>query len=207
MKANNHKIYTELMQLIISIKHQNEIINLNKKHGALGEVTSSTFIYHDFDGHGTLDVYDQTHDFKIVTQADMKTDKYSANNSWKIIRTPTATTYGIVARDSYHSGFVQGLGLNFNRFKNGISTDASITQQLNVSPAAAISNNAIKTDGGNYRIILTTDEKAKLAYKDNPAHTLMRTFVANKEVIEADAVRNMVLGSFIENMTHVQLGT
>lgn len=165
----------------------------------------------DFDGHYMMDVHEDVHEYKMVTERDMKTDKYSKSKDWIVVKEPDSTNgiIGIVARPVIDVANTPGVGLNVNKFNNGFYLDeaqsALITGKTSKMTEKMsheyLMKNGLMRAGNRYRFVL--DEKTKvetLGMKQNIAHSLYRTYVHNKELIETQAIRDIVIESGIDTL-------
>ena len=166
----------------------------------------------DFDGTYSMDVYDENGiDFVRVTDAQLKSDQYSSEKGWKVVKAPKNGIKGIVARNIIDGGKVPGVGININRFDNSVYLDEEDTRSVDntidkMSEEDANSylraNNITKSgDSGRYKIILTEAEKAKAGVKKDVAESLWRTYAHNTELTMMKAVRDMITNSAIEKIS------
>jgi len=173
-------------------------MNAKIHKGELGEIS------HDYDGHYMMDVHDDIHEYQMMTEKKMRTDKYSVTKDWKIIRKPDDKNgiVGIVARPVIDAANTPGVGLDVNKFNNGfyLSKEQSAEISAILEPMTDqaehdyMVKNGLKKTGNRYRF--TMDEKTKvekLKMKQNVAHSLYRTYVHYKELIESQTVRDMVI--------------
>lgn len=170
-----------------------------------GEVLESGVAYTtDYDGQYTMDVHENVHEYKMVTEMELRTDKYSEKADWVVVREPNKAEgiVGIVARPVIDAANTPGVGLDVNKFNNGFYLDKeqsiAITNRLSKmtekeAHTYMVANSLVRT-GNRFRF--TLDEKTKvevLGMKQNIADSLYRTYVHQKELIESQTVRDMIL--------------
>jgi hypothetical protein len=164
-----------------------------------------------FDGHHMMDQYEgNRYEYKIVTASQMKNSKYGEDNEWITLRQPKEGTVGIIARTMTDQTMTPGVGLGVNRFQNGmyLSEEDSKAMQntLDVmTPSNRVkymNTNSIVKAGNRYRIILDEDTKVdKLGMKQSVAHTMMRTYAHQLELVQMQSVRDIITKKATEVMT------
>jgi len=155
------------------------------------------------DGHYSMDIHEKMYEYRAVSKSDMKGSTYTSENEWKVVREPTDTTMGLVARDSYNPGGVPGIGLELNKFSNGVYLNAQQSEEI-IGKLEAMTSaedkhawlaaNGMVRDGRRIKVIV--DEQSKvdmLSMKQNVAHSLYRTLVHNQELVQSQAIRDIML--------------
>jgi len=192
LKTKTPYLYKELMRYAIALGAQK--IHINK------DGTESYSTYTDFDGYASMDVYDDQHDFELVTASQMRSSKYSEEEGWIKVREATANTIGIVAKKRIDGQFTPGIGLNSNRFYNGIILDRETSKvhkrKADKDKTYLERNNMLLMNDGRIRVVLLTEEKeGKLGLKQNVAQSLLRAYAHNEELLAMNAVRKVILTS------------
>lgn len=198
----------DLYGMTLAIHALNNEVNHQGMDPLTGEYHAEHPTYSvDYDGHFNLDVHEDRYEFKAVSFADVKRSRYSETEDWKVVKAPTSETIGIMARPLLDASHTPGVGLNTNKFNNGFYLDqeqsALMNQKLKAlynKPNGAILvrdyliDNSIVKDGTRFRFLLDEETKVKhLSMKQSVAHSLYRTYVHNKELIESQSIRDMVL--------------
>jgi len=203
----------DLYARVTSIRALSDVINerqtdeygkpLDSEHGEYRE---------DYDGHMMKDLYEGNYEYVMVTEAEMKAGKYKADDGWKVLVKPDANNgiVGFMAREDISSSKTPGIGLEVDRFNNGFYLDMEDSKALTNKLDAMANdkkredflkkNNLVKA-GQRYRLRLSEKVKTEqLGMKESLAHTLMRTFVHNKELIEMQSVRDIVMDKATETI-------
>ena len=196
------KLYVELRQLAIVNKDLNSTVNSGTASTGLGN--DSNVVYTGYEEAGTMDVYEQQLEFKVLDKEaiDMLLEE-QFSEVWKVIRPATKSTPGVVARSAIGSSMA-GLGTGINRIKNGIVLDRKYVEAglVNDKEWLSINNVVVDEDSGypTYRMLLTAEEKDKAGLRNDIAHTLYRTYVHNKELVETRAARQLIVDSMVEDL-------
>ncbi|MCD6434879.1 MAG: hypothetical protein J7L15_00600, partial [Clostridiales bacterium] len=198
-------VRNELFELAVIVKSTSDNIN-HQAPRADGKSNENNAEYNDdYDGHYTKDVHDKIYEYKTVSEQDMKYGKYPVDKDWVVIKEPSQGHIGVVAREMIGAGNTPGIGLNLNRFENGFFLDSDETLSLknkldkmeNSKPGSAQTyledNNIVKLKGKYKFIIDENTKRDKLGLVQSAAHSLYRTLIHNKELIEMQSVRDMVL--------------
>jgi len=205
-------IRNELFELAVIVKSTNDSIN-HQAPRADGKPNESDPEYNDdYDGHYSMDVHDKIYEYKTVSEQDMKYGKYPVDKDWVVIKEPSQGHIGVVAREMIGAGNTPGIGLNLNRFENGFFLDSDETLSLknkldkmeNSKPGSAQTyledNNIVKLKGRYKFIIDENTKRDKLGLVQSAAHSLYRTLIHNKELIEMQSVRDIVLDKGTDNI-------
>jgi hypothetical protein len=117
---------------------------------------------------------------------------------WKKLKTPN-NGYDLYAREKDTGFSVKGVGLSEDRFPNGyLLSEAWVEKQLRKDPTFLEDNNISVTHINGvkkYRLNLLEEVKAELGVLDDVAESLFRTLVQNKELIENQKVKRIILAS------------
>lgn len=208
LKSMKTPLKKELYGLTLVIESLHKEVN-DQKEGYDGKKQKDSTYTSDYDGHLTMDVFEDRYEYKMVSVEGMKTSKYQGND-WQVIQEPTTKTIGILARENISSGKTPGVGLNSNRFKNGFFLTKDDTLALNrklegmneVNRDKYLEDNKIVADqNGTYRVVLSDKiKKEKLKMKRNVAHSLYRTFVHNAELVQMQSVRDIIVDQAITSL-------
>jgi len=201
----NKSIRDELLDLAIIMKSTSDTIN-HQAPRSDGKPNEDDAEYNDdYDGHYSMDTHDKIYEYRTVNQQDMKYGKFPKEEDWVVIKEPANGIIGVVARKQTGAGSTDGIGLNKNRFENGFSLDEAETLTLknrldkmdNKKPNSSIdylaANNIVKLKGRYKFIVDENTKRDKLGLVQNAAQTMYRTIVHNKELIEMQSVRDLVL--------------
>lgn len=194
------ELYVELRQMAIIVKNQKEAVNNGLDAQSLSN--DSTAVYNGYEEAGTVDVYAQQLEMRFL---DAQSISDILNNQstevWKVIRPATDTELGIIARPELTSSMA-GLGTGINRIKNGIALETKFVEAALAKDKDWMNKNNVVMDTDNgyarYRVMLTKEEKIKAGLRRDVAHTLFRTYVHNKELIETRSARELIVDSMIE---------
>ncbi len=194
LRSKHLDLYEEMLMLSGMIKSLHEVVYSGRRN-AVG--TGSGRVYTGYDGHGMMDVYEGTHEYKYVTKEEL--NGVLKDPRWKVIRAPEKDVIGIVARESLNS-YQEGIGLDKDVIRNGIPLDKDFVENNVLGKGAewlAKNNIVSDTDNGytRYRVVLTAEERSANGYMDNVAHTLYRTWVHNAQVVEMQTVQGIVTES------------
>lgn len=201
LKDKHFDLFQDLEKRAITVHTLNEVVNRGKTDSNYG-VGAGAF-YRGWDGHNTLDVFEPTQEYKIVSYDEV--DTYVKDGGrWKVVREPKADgSFGIISRESTKS-YMDGIGVNINRIQNGVGISADIVKRNSdgeVDQDWMDANNVVRDfDNGyeRFRVVLRNDEFDKAGGIRNIAHRLMRTYTHNKELIETETVRKFI----VDNMTY-----
>lgn len=157
----------------------------------------------DYDGHYTMDVHETVMETKLVTLQDLKKTENSSEYEWEVLKAPTEGTMGVIGRRSTGAGYKTGVGLELNRFTNGVMVSSEqseyITKKLDLMKDDEtrdkwLASNSMMKDGHRYRVLLDNKTKVeKMGVMQNAAHSLYRTYIHNKDLVASEAVRREVL--------------
>lgn len=199
----NPDMRNELMGLALSVHALHMEIN-EQGMGISGKFHTGKAQYDNtFDGHYSMDIHEKMYEYRAVSKRDMKGSTYTSENEWRVIKEPTDTTMGLVARDSHNPGGVPGIGLELNKFSNGVYLNPQQSEEIigkleamesNEAKTAWLNKNGMVKDGR--RIKVNVDEQTKadmLSMKQNVAHSLYRTLVHNQELVQSEAIREIML--------------
>ena len=148
-------------------------------------------------GNGSIDVYPDSYDFVVVNKKSMRSKEFNNDDTgWFVLREPTDTSLGIMARERITYGRNTGAVLSTNRsvagipFKNSdFDSDLYSNYQDN---NIALSNN---NNNDVTRMMLTRDEKNKIGIIREPSHTLYRSIAHNAEIREAASTISAIVDS------------
>lgn len=197
----------QLMHLAIMNQTMSEQVN---ERGTMYEgdtYAQASRYYNDYDGHYSMDIHDGQYEFNMVTEGDMKSSRYSESEDWILLKEPKGENVGLVARKLLTPMNTPGMGLNYNRFNNGFYMDEDQSQKMQnkldkmENPKVYLNENGIVQDGTRFRFLL--DEKTKvekLGMMQNVAEGMYRTMIHNKELIESQTVRNMIIDAGIQKV-------
>lgn len=196
LKTTHPAIFVELDKLSANVHTLDMVVNQSKQGTSFG--SGSNVFHSGYDGHGTMDVFDTTQEFKLVTMGEFSSDKYQSSNSpWTVIRRPGKENLGIVARKGTTSS-MEGLGVNQNRIQNGMVVPKHMVK-LDRAGVVDINwlqdnNIVVNTDAGypSYRLVLDNKEFDAASGKRNIADRLYRTYVHNKQLVETEKVRDLI---------------
>ena len=194
------ELYVELRQMAIINKDMNESVNSGLNAESL--TNDSTAVYNGYEESGTVDVYDQQLEMRFLdAQSISDIINNQSTEVWTVVRDATDTSLGVISRTALASSMT-GLGTGINRVKNGIPLESKFVEaELAKDRDWMNKNNVIMdTDNGyaRYRVMLTTAEKEKAGIRGDVAHTLYRTYVHNKELIETRTARSLIVDSMVE---------
>jgi len=198
---NHNGLYQELFELTSAVKSLNDVVNKNKHNMSVG--AAQDVAYNDYDGHNTMEVYDDLHEYHILEEGDEHKSIYTSESTpWQILTLPSEKNLGLAFRKK-DSQFQEGLGVNKNRIANGLHLDSKFVEgkfDKNTTEEEKLdwlsTNNIIMTDHGTYstyRKILNMDEFNGASGKKNIAHTLYRTYVHNLGLIETNSARQFIV--------------
>jgi len=201
IKDMDEKLFKELYSLSITNRYLAEEVN-ELAIGFSGKYTEGDPRYDiDYDGHFSMDVYENQYEFRTVDKRDLKSNEFTKENEWIVVKEPDGIVQGIVARPMISAGNTPGVGLNINKFKNGFYLDQEhgllLRKKLEAMTDRQKNNfldlNQIVDDNGRYRYVIDYATAVdKLEIKQSVAHGLLRTYVHNKELIEMGSVRQIV---------------
>jgi hypothetical protein len=156
----------------------------------------------DYDGSMSKEVYTKVMETKLVTLNDMKKTENSSEYEWIVLKEPTKDSMGVIGRENLASGYTTGVGLELNRYVNGVMTtgeeSAMIASKLEgmeeSDQAKWLVKNGMVRDGNRFRVLLSKEVKReKMGLIEDAAETLYRTFIHNKDLIASEAVRRTLL--------------
>lgn len=199
MHGNHPKLYVELRQLSGALKTLSEVINDNKESIRFGKGSGET--YNGYDGHYTMDVFENTHEFRVLSKREIDTELFRGKSPWKVLREPTKDNPGIVFKESNNS-YQDGLGTNQDRIRNGIAVEAAYVEKMVEEHGEGWlqRNNIIydqDTGAKRYRVVLKRSEFKDAGGMNNIAHRMYRTYVHNLGLVETEAARKLI----VEKMT------
>lgn len=184
-------LYETLRETAIQVKATSELVN-----GVTRGVANT--LYSDYDGNFTLDVSEKNYEYKLVAPSPDNSMTYSKEMGWKKLKTPS-NGYELYAREKDTGFSVKGVGLSEDRFPNGyLLSEAWVEKQLRKDPTFLEDNNISVTHINGvkkYRLNLLEEVKAELGVLDDVAESLFRTLVQNKELIENQKVKRIILAS------------
>lgn len=201
MKEQHPKLHTKLKELAITSYTLNDLVNKGVDGMSVGNASNQ--VYQDYEGHGLLDLYSNSHEVKVVTEYEYNSPKYHGKlNPWKTLRKPNGSKVGIVFRKSQNA-LEKGLGVNADRISNGLHIDTQLVQkELEKDKNWLLKNNVqeyTNMDGGvYYRMILTTQEATEAEGMNNVMQSLYRSIVHNTELTKSYGLQNMILSEFTE---------
>ena len=195
MKNNHPKLYVELRQLSGTLKTLSEVINDNKESIRFGKGSGET--YNGYDGHYTMDVFENTHQFRVLSKQEIDTEMFRGKSPWKVLREPTTENPGIVYRESTES-YIEGLGTNQDRIRNGVAIEAAYAEKMIKEHGEGWleRNNIIfdqDTGAKRYRAVLKPSEFKEAGGMNNVAHRLYRTYVHNLGLVETESARKLIV--------------
>ncbi|MFA7029647.1 MAG: hypothetical protein WC179_05195 [Candidatus Cloacimonadaceae bacterium] len=155
-----------------------------------------------YDGSYSMDIHDKVYEYRILNSIEMRNSTYTKENGWIVLRNADNNIKGLVARESLAGGRVAGIGLGANRYTNGAFLSLEQSQEIMKEVQALdeskreawLSNNKLVQDGNRFRVLLDKKTKIeKLGLVQNAAHSLYRTYIHNKELIQSESIRKLML--------------
>lgn len=207
LNSMSKPIKQKLMHLAIVNQTMSEQVNERGNMYEGDTYAKASRYYNDYDGHYSMDIHDGQYTFNMVTEKEMKSSRYSEDEDWILLKEPKGDNVGLVARKLLAPMNTPGMGLNYNRFNNGFYMDEQQSQKMSNKldmmddPDAYLNENGIVRDGNRFRFLL--DEKTKvekLGMMQNVAEGLYRTMIHNKELIESQTARNMIIDAGIQKV-------
>lgn len=202
MRTKHKELHDQLVELAISAYTLNRMVN--RGVGTLS-VGKGVGVYSDYEEHGLLDLYSNSHEFRIVTRAEMDSGKYDESrfNPWEVLKPVNQDGFGIVYRKSQEV-YNSGLGVNEDRIKNGLYIDKKLVEEgLKKDKEWLVKNNVqeyMDMDGiTSYRVILTKEQAIKAEGMNNVMQTLYRSVVHNTQLIEQQTARQMIKAQLTED--------
>lgn len=200
--AMDDRLRNWMMSMALINKKLNDEIN-EKGRDYKGIVYSMDSQYHGmYDGSYSMDIHDTVYEYKAVTKAEMRRTMNSSENEWVVVREPASDgSLGLIARENLGAGYVTGVGLELNRYANGIYLSEEQSQVINEKLSKMVeedrkeylANHSMVQDGRRFRMLIDYQTKVeKLSLVQNAAHSLYRTYIHNKELIQSEAVRRIM---------------
>lgn len=197
---NNKDLFVDLSTLSKTVYTLNQSVQTGVGKTSIGR--GSGRVYSGYDEAGTVDVFDTNLEFKVVTLEEYDQERAYEKSVWSVLSAPTKEgTVGIIYRKSPHS-FQEGLGVNENRVKNGILLETSyVDNQVKLHGHEWLDSNNVVYDEDNgypsYRKILTQVEYDNAGGLNNAAHSLWRSYVHHKSLIESQTARKMIMETMV----------
>ena len=193
VRTKNPELYVELLRLTGMVKSLHEVAYKGKRN-TVGQ--GSGKVYQGYDGHGMMDVYEGTHEYKQVDKVQME-EVMELDPRWKIVREPTENNFGLLYRDSLNSN-QEGLGLDKDIIRNGVGLDSKYVEaMISQHGIGWLTENNVVSDVDNgytrYRTVLRDTERENAGYLENIAHTLYRTWVHDAQLVEMQTVQAIIV--------------
>ena len=202
MAAKHSEIHKHLVTMAINAYKINNLVN--KGIGSLSVGNTSDYMYTDYEGHGLLDIYSNSHEFNVVTERERQDAKYTGKMTpWIELKAPTKNGPGIMMRKSQEV-YEQGLGVNMDRIQNGLYIDAAMVKEgMEKDPKWLVNNNVQEYTTANgykkYRMILTKEQAVKAEGLNNVVQSLYRSVVHNTQLVEQQTMRKMIKAEMTED--------
>ncbi len=202
MAAKHSEIHKHLVTMAINAYKINNLVN--KGIGSLSVGNASDYMYTDYEGHGLLDIYSNSHEFNVVTERERQDAKYTGKlTPWIELKAPTKNGPGIMMRRS-QKVYEEGLGVNMDRIQNGLYIDAAMVKEgIEKDPKWLVSNNVQEYTTVNgykkYRMILTKEDAIKAEGLNNVVQSLYRSVVHNTQLVEQQTMRKMIKAEMTED--------
>ena len=202
MAAKHSEIHKHLVTMAINAYKINNLVN--KGIGSLSVGNTSDYMYTDYEGHGLLDIYSNSHEFNVVTERERQDAKYTGKMTpWIELKAPTKNGPGIMMRKSQEV-YEQGLGVNMDRIQNGLYIDAAMVKEgIEKDPNWLVNNNVQEYTTANgykkYRMILTKEQAVKAEGLNNVVQSLYRSVVHNTQLVEQQTMRKMIKAEMTED--------
>lgn len=203
MMDKHPELHAKLVESAIIAHTLNTMINRGTGRLSLGSAEKQT--YSDYEEHGLLDLYSNSHEFKIVSKIEMDSGRYDENtfNPWKVLKEVNKNGFGIVYRKSQEV-YNSGLGVNEDRIKNGLYISQELVEAGLKKDAGWLVNNNVQEyldmkGNYHYRVILTKEQAIKAEGMNNIMQTLYRSVIHNTQLIEQQTVRQMIKAELTEN--------
>lgn len=202
LKGMDKNLRNWMMSMAMLNKKLNDEINEMKLNYDGKEYSENKEYYAMYDGSYSRDIHDKVFEYRAMDVKDMRNSRYSEENGWIVIREPKGNVKGIIARESLSGGRVAGVGLEANRYMNGAFISVEQSQEIAAELSKLsdekqllwLKENKMVKDGNRYRVLLPKDVKVeKLHMVQNAAHSLYRTYIHNKELIQSESVRKLLL--------------
>ena len=203
MRTEHNELHKKLEELAISAYAMNDVVNKGIGKSSAGDASNRT--YTDYDGHGLLDLYSNSHELKVLTKAEMQHERYTSSMSpWKVLKKPVGNGPGIVIRRSQKT-YQKGLGVNTDRIKNGLHVDKDYAEMNIANDKDWLVKNNIQeyeTQTGNkvYRMILTKQNAIDAEGMNNVMQSLYRSIVHNAELSKHYGLQKSILSNFTEHV-------
>jgi hypothetical protein len=199
-----------MLGLSLVNKKLNDEIN-EKSLDYRGEKYSEDAGYHGlYDGSYSMDLHDKIHENKVVTLSQFRRSENSSEHGWFVVQHPTDSQIGVIARVNYEAGYQTGVGLEKNRYSNGIilSREQSKPIKDKLQTLAKedrpewLDRNNLVPDGERFRLKVSNEVKVdKLGLIENAAHSLYRTKMHNTDLIASESVRRTLLEAGTRKIT------
>jgi len=201
--ANKHSdIHKHLVAMAINAYKINNLVN--KGIGSLSIGNTSDYMYTDYEGHGLLDIYSNSHEFNVVTEQEAQDSKYTGKMTpWVQLKAPTKYGPGIMMRKSQEV-YEQGLGVNMDRIQNGLFiSESTVKEGIGKDKDWLVNNNVQEYTSANgykkYRMILNKEQAVKAEGLNNVVQSLYRSVVHNTQLIEQQTMRKMIKAELTED--------
>jgi hypothetical protein len=181
-----------MLGLSLVNKKLNDEIN-EKSLDYRGEKYSEDAGYHGlYDGSYSMDLHEKIHESKVVTLAQFRRSENSSEHGWFVVQQPTDSLIGVISRVNYEAGYQTGVGLEKNRYSNGIILSGEQSQPIKDKlqtlskddRAEWLDRNNLVQDGERFRVKVSNEVKVeKLGLIENAAHSLYRTKIHNTDLI------------------------
>lgn len=205
MRTEHKELHAKLEELALTAYVLNKSVNQGIKEMHVGRPSSRS--YTDYDGHGLLDLYSNTHEMKVLTKEEIADPIYKEGywNPWKVLRPATDKAPGIVYRKSQEV-FKEGLGVTTDRINNGLYVDPDYAKARVAEDKDWLVKNNIQeytTPFGTkkYRMILRRKETVLAEGMNNVMQSLYRSNIHNIELSKTHKLQDMITEEFTENGT------
>ena len=194
MKAKTPELYDTLVGMSISVQEMNRATYGKTEDAKVNR------------GNLVDDIGIDNNEIVAVTWHDMKTDKFSEESGWTVLREPNKSgEFGLVYRPSV-GGMEDGMGTNVSYMKSGIPVrDTKNTEKYTNNKSNGIVT-SYKADGEEVKVMyLTKEEKQKLGYHRNPAKSLMKSIAHEYLLAETLEIRRTLTDSYREDYSEKKL--
>lgn len=178
-----------------------------------GNIFSTSKQYNtSYEGSYSMDLHEKVYEYKLLSMAEMRNSKYSEENGWVVLREANGKAKGLIAREDLSGGRAAGIGLELNRYSNGAFLSMEQSQDIlkeiegmdEDGIEAYMNENRLVQEGNRFRVLLDKKTKVeKLGLIQNAAHSLYRTYIHNKELIQSESIRKLMLENGTERITTV----
>lgn len=209
LKGMDKDMLKEMLSIANANKHLSEVINRAKTDYTGKKITNEAGYYSDYDVTYAMDIFNENHEYVLITAEDLKRSIYSETNGWFVVK-GVENGVGLVGRKSYSPTNRPGVGLEVTRYQNGVYLDPEQSAKMDniigklkskEAVSAYLDANSITMDNGKYRFVI--DEKTKrekLDLVEDSAESLYRTYIRNFELVHAQSIKDIVLNEGIQHI-------